>query len=60
MNRLFSTPAVEPLVGPARELARDLEMAVLHGVPGKGELVTQLMILKSNLQAMSAQETQVA
>jgi MarR family transcriptional regulator for hemolysin len=60
VNRLYTTPAVEPLVEPARSLSRELEHAVLEGVPRKGELVSLLANLKSKLEELAAQEVQTA
>jgi DNA-binding MarR family transcriptional regulator len=58
VNRLHTTDAVEPVIQPARKLARDLENAVLDGLPARDDLVRQLTILKANLQALAEQDAQ--
>jgi DNA-binding MarR family transcriptional regulator len=60
VNRLYPTPAVEPLVEPARALSRELERTVLEGVPRKGELVAMLATLKTKLVELAEQEIQTA
>lgn len=56
VNRLYVTDAVDPLVGPARELSHDLEQTVLDGLPAGGDIVAQLTWLKSRLNELADQE----
>lgn len=58
VNRLYATQAVEPLVAPARELSRKLELTVLEGLPASGGIVAQLTVLKSRLDELAEQEVQ--
>ena len=56
VNRVYATEAVQPVVGPAHELVKELERAAMTGLPGGGSLVEQLTHLRDALAALAAQE----
>jgi MarR family transcriptional regulator for hemolysin len=60
INRLFVTDAVTPLLEPTRTLLRELEEAVLNGLPEDESFVDQLKLLRDRLIELAAQELAAA
>lgn len=56
VNRLHLTEAVQPLVGPAQTVVRELERAAMEGVPEGSSLVEQLAGLKATLSDLAERE----
>lgn len=56
VNRLHLTEAVQPLVGPAQTVVRELERAAMDGVPEGSSLIEQLAGLKASLSDLAERE----
>jgi len=56
VNRLHVTEAVQPIIGPARQLARELERAAMQGLPSGASLLDQLARLRDSLGELAELE----
>ena len=56
VNRLHVTEAVQPLIGPAQQLARELERAAMQGLSNGASLLEQLSQLRDSLSELAELE----